>query len=77
MSEALEPAQLKTTETSIDNTSKLLQPPNPKIVVLADLNDDPPETDGGDSLPFSAPDLTRFSLFFNLVSSLFANVQNL
>lgn len=62
MSEALEPAQLKTTETSIDNTSKLLQPPNPKIVVLADLNDDPPETDGGDSLPFSAPDLTRLAI---------------
>ncbi|XP_024025012.1 probable UDP-N-acetylglucosamine--peptide N-acetylglucosaminyltransferase SEC isoform X1 [Morus notabilis] len=62
MSEALERAQLKTTETSIDNTSKLLQPPNPKIVVLADLNDDPPETDGGDSLPSSAPDFTRLAI---------------
>lgn len=60
MAESRDPAQLRTTESAIDNSSKVLQPP--KIVVLADLNDDPPESDGGESLPSSAPDLARFSL---------------
>lgn len=60
MAESREPAQLRTTESAIDNSSKVLQPP--KIVVLADLNDDPPESDGGESLPSSAPDLARLAI---------------
>ncbi|KAF3436921.1 hypothetical protein FNV43_RR19674 [Rhamnella rubrinervis] len=51
--------QLGTMETSIDKSSKVLQ--EQKIVVLADLNVDPPETDGNDSssVQLPAPDLTR------------------
>lgn len=57
MAESRDSAQLRSTESAIDNSSKVLQPP--KIFVLADLNDDPPESDGGESLPSSAPDLAR------------------
>lgn len=57
MAESRDSAQLRSTESAIDNSSEVLQPP--KIFVLADLNDDPPESDGGESLPSSAPDLAR------------------
>ncbi|PON45656.1 N-terminal acetyltransferase A, auxiliary subunit [Parasponia andersonii] len=60
MSVPHEPAQLGAMASSIDNSSKAFQPP--KLVVLADLNVDPSETDGGDSLPASAPDLTRLAI---------------
>ena len=49
--------QLGTTDSSAEvNSSK--RPP--KVVVLADLNVDPPEADENDSVHVSAPDLTRF-----------------
>ncbi|XP_030494198.2 probable UDP-N-acetylglucosamine--peptide N-acetylglucosaminyltransferase SPINDLY [Cannabis sativa] len=44
-------------EASINNTSKPLQPP--KLAILADLNIDPSETDGGDTLQVSTPDIAR------------------
>ncbi|KAK4568867.1 hypothetical protein RGQ29_004333 [Quercus rubra] len=57
MSEPHEP-QLRTAETLVEeNSSK--RPP--KLVVLADLNDEPPEADDNDSLHVSPPDLSRLT----------------
>ncbi|XP_022737427.1 probable UDP-N-acetylglucosamine--peptide N-acetylglucosaminyltransferase SEC [Durio zibethinus] len=42
-------------------SSKTPLPPPPKIVVLADLNVNPPETEDHDSLLLPAPDLTRLT----------------
>ena len=63
MSKPHEP-QLRTAETLVEeNSSK--RPP--KLVVLADLNDEPPEADDNDSLHVSPPDLSRsLSLSFSL-----------
>ncbi|XP_021908957.1 uncharacterized protein LOC110823008 isoform X2 [Carica papaya] len=44
-------------ETSIDDATRSVQAP--KVVVLADLNVNPPETDDHDSVHLSAPELTR------------------
>lgn len=53
--------QLGSMESSIDNSSKGIQ--RPKLVVLADLNVDPPESDGNDSVQLPASDFTRFFFF--------------
>ncbi|CAK9172596.1 unnamed protein product [Ilex paraguariensis] len=50
-------SELTITEHITEETSKRLQAP--RLVVLADLNVDPPDTDGTDSLHSSPPDLTR------------------
>ncbi|XP_034673922.1 probable UDP-N-acetylglucosamine--peptide N-acetylglucosaminyltransferase SEC isoform X1 [Vitis riparia] len=50
-------SEVGVTENSADESSK--RPQISKVVVLADLNVDPPETDDDDSLHVSAPDLTR------------------
>ncbi|XP_048330512.2 uncharacterized protein LOC107418253 isoform X2 [Ziziphus jujuba] len=48
-------------ESSFDNnSSKGIQPP--KLAVLADLNVDPPESDGNDSVQLPASDLTRLAI---------------
>ncbi|KAL5544015.1 hypothetical protein UlMin_007799 [Ulmus minor] len=60
MSETHEPVEPATAESSIGNCSKPLQPP--KVIVLADLNIDPPETDAADSLLPSPPDLSRLTM---------------
>lgn len=52
-------SEVGVTENSADESSK--RPQISKVVVLADLNVDPPETDDDDSLHLSAPDLTRLT----------------
>lgn len=52
-------SEVGVTENSADESSK--RPQISKVVVLADLNVDPPETDDDDSLHVSAPDLTRLT----------------
>ncbi|KAL6319706.1 hypothetical protein AAG906_026776 [Vitis piasezkii] len=52
-------SEVGVTENSADESSK--RPQISKVVVLADLNIDPPETDDDDSLHVSAPDLTRLT----------------
>ena len=73
-------SEVGVTENSADESSK--RPQISKVVVLADLNVDPPETDDDDSLHVSAPDLTRsvlltslVSLFLSLFSFLVAEAQ--
>ncbi|EEF51873.1 probable UDP-N-acetylglucosamine--peptide N-acetylglucosaminyltransferase SPINDLY [Ricinus communis] len=51
--------ELNAMETSLDDSSKAAQPP--KLVVLADLNANPPETDTNDSVNLSVPDLSRLT----------------
>lgn len=60
-------SEVGVTDNSADESSK--RPQISKVVVLADLNVDPPETDDDDSLHVSAPDLTRSVLFTSLFSS--------
>jgi hypothetical protein len=61
--------QLGTAESYIEeNQKRLLQQPS-KVVVLADLNVNPPEADGDDSVHVSAPDLTRFLSVLTLSKS--------
>ncbi|XP_057460172.1 probable UDP-N-acetylglucosamine--peptide N-acetylglucosaminyltransferase SPINDLY isoform X1 [Actinidia eriantha] len=50
-------SELAVTETSAGEISK--RPVPSKVVVLADLNVDPPESDGPDFAPVSAPDFSR------------------
>ncbi|KAA8542184.1 hypothetical protein F0562_023336 [Nyssa sinensis] len=52
-------SELSFTDHFADESSKLPPAQPPKVVVLADLNDDPPETDAHDSVSNSALDLTR------------------
>lgn len=52
-------SEVGVTENSADESSK--RPQISKVVVLADLNVDPPETDDDDFLHVSAPDLTRLT----------------
>lgn len=52
-------SEVGVTENSADESSK--RPQISKVVVLADLNVDPPETDDDDSLHVSASDLTRLT----------------
>ncbi|GMJ00089.1 hypothetical protein like AT5G63200 [Hibiscus trionum] len=60
--EMLEPPPQVSIKPEVDTaeTSKTLLPP-PKVVVLADLNANPPESDDHDSLLIPAPDLTRLT----------------
>ena len=55
MSEPHEP-QLRTAESFVEESSSKRPP---KLVVLADLNDEPPEADDNGSLHVSPPDLSR------------------
>ncbi|XP_030938922.1 probable UDP-N-acetylglucosamine--peptide N-acetylglucosaminyltransferase SPINDLY [Quercus lobata] len=57
MSEPQEP-QLRTAESLVEESSSKRPP---KLVVLADLNDEPPEADDNDSLHVSPPDLSRLT----------------
>lgn len=50
-----------TTESSVEESSKRPSQQHPKLVVLADLNVDPPEAEDEDSLPVSTPDLIRLA----------------
>lgn len=60
--------ELVTVDSSMEESSKQPHPPPPppppKVVVLADLNANPPETDGNDSVHMSPLDVTRFLLHF-------------
>jgi hypothetical protein len=58
--------QLGTAESFVEENPKRLSQQLPRFVVLADLNVDPPEADGDDSVHVSAPDLTRFLSVFTL-----------
>ncbi|RVW13367.1 UDP-N-acetylglucosamine--peptide N-acetylglucosaminyltransferase 110 kDa subunit [Vitis vinifera] len=60
-------SEVGVTENSADESSK--RPQISKVVVLADLNVDPPETDDDDSLHVSAPDLTRIGIIGDQYSS--------
>ncbi|KDP30989.1 hypothetical protein JCGZ_11365 [Jatropha curcas] len=51
--------EVDTADGSMEETCKTLQPP--KVVVLADLNVNPPETDATDSVHLSVPELTRLT----------------
>ncbi|XP_059444007.1 probable UDP-N-acetylglucosamine--peptide N-acetylglucosaminyltransferase SPINDLY [Corylus avellana] len=53
--------QLGTAESYIEENPKRLSQQPSKVVVLADLNVNPPEADGDDSVHVSAPDLTRLN----------------
>ncbi|GKU93193.1 hypothetical protein SLEP1_g6805 [Rubroshorea leprosula] len=52
---------VETLEGSLKASSKRLQPSSSKLVVLADLNVDPPETDDHEPLCAPAPDFTRLT----------------
>ncbi|OAY47888.1 probable UDP-N-acetylglucosamine--peptide N-acetylglucosaminyltransferase SPINDLY [Manihot esculenta] len=53
--------ELHTLDDSMEETSTSKTPLPSKVVVLADLNANPPETDATDSCHLSAPDLTRLT----------------
>jgi len=59
--------QLGTAESFVEENPKRLSQQLPRFVVLADLNVDPPEADGDDSVHVSAPDLTRFLSVFTFL----------
>lgn len=61
--------QLGTAESYIEENPKRLSQQPSKVVVLADLNVNPPEADGDDSVHVSAPDLTRFLSVLTLSKS--------
>lgn len=62
--------ELHTLDDSMEETSTSKTPLPSKVVVLADLNANPPETDAADSCHLSAPDLTRSSFLLALASLL-------
>lgn len=58
LQQSIKPELVTIDANSTETTSKIPQPPH-KLVILADLNANPPESDATDSLHFSPSDLTK------------------
>ena len=58
LQQSIKPELVTIDANSTETTSKIPQPPH-KLVILADLNANPPESDATDSLHLSPSDLTK------------------